>query len=331
MALAFASCAYDPYYSSGGGYYGASYGDGYGYGGSNFTTSFFVATGDPRWGYDPYCYSYYDYQRRCYYDPYLNGYYPMGFRPAVVFGVPHPYGWRPGRGYISPPHNVNYGIAVNYRDRESAYRNSNYGWSHQVRTQPAASGYAARNNSYPQSNQSAYSGNYARTQPAASGYAARNNSYPQSNQSAYSGNYARTYGQGRSPGPSGNYARTNEPSRPDGRGGNYGRTYEQGRAAASASPSSSNYVPSRQAAGNSQPQNEPRHGYPQGRTPGTRESSSSQPAAGYSRPAADSPQRQFQQQSRQPQPQPARQPQPQPQPSRGDGDPKHRRDAGAAQ
>lgn len=130
-ALAFTSCAYDPYYSSVGGSYSSGYGDGYGYGGSNFSTSVFVSTGNPRWGYDPYCYSYYDYSRRCYYDPYLNGYYPVGYRPPIVYGVPHPYGYR--HGYCPAPRYVHYGTVPNYRNREYAYRNSNYGWAKQVR------------------------------------------------------------------------------------------------------------------------------------------------------------------------------------------------------
>jgi hypothetical protein len=133
-ALAFTSCTYDPYYSSAGGSYG--YGEGYGYGGSNFSTSLFISTGDPRWGYDPYTYCYYDYYRRSYYDPYLYGYYPIGYRPVVVYGVPHPYGWRPGHGYCPPPRGVRNVTVVNYRDRESAYRNSNYNWARQVRRQP---------------------------------------------------------------------------------------------------------------------------------------------------------------------------------------------------
>ena len=136
-AFAFSSCAYDPYYSSVGGSYSSGYGEGYGYGGSNFSTSLFVTTGDPRWGYDPYCYSYYDYRSRRYYDPYLNGYYPIGYRPPIVYGAPHPHGWRPGRGYCPPPRTVRNITVVNYRDRESAYRNSNYSWSRQVRQQPA--------------------------------------------------------------------------------------------------------------------------------------------------------------------------------------------------
>ncbi len=62
------SCTYDPYYSGSsvsGSYASSGYGYGYGYGGSSFTTSVFVGTGNPRWGYDPYTYAYYDYHRRC--------------------------------------------------------------------------------------------------------------------------------------------------------------------------------------------------------------------------------------------------------------------------
>jgi hypothetical protein len=132
-SLAFSSCAYDPYYSSVGGSYSSGYGDGYGYGGSNFSTSLFVNTGDPRWGYDPYSYSYYDYRSRRYYDPYLYGYYPIGYRPPIVYGVPHPYGWRPGSGYCPPPRTVRNVTVVNYRDRERAYRNTNHSWANQVR------------------------------------------------------------------------------------------------------------------------------------------------------------------------------------------------------
>jgi hypothetical protein len=137
-ALAFTSCAYDPSYSSVGGSYSTGYGDGYGYGSSNFSTSVFVATGSPRWGYDPYRYSYYDYSRRSYYDPYLNGYYPVGYLPPIIYGVPHPYGYR--RGYCPPPSYVRYNTVPNYRNREYAYRNSNYGWAKQVRQQPVTRG-----------------------------------------------------------------------------------------------------------------------------------------------------------------------------------------------
>jgi hypothetical protein len=134
-ALVLSSCVYDPYYSSAGGSYSSGYGDGYGYGGSNFSTSLFVSTGNSRWGYDPHCYSYYDYNRRCYYDPYLNGYYPVGYRPPVVYGVPHPHGY--GGGYCPPPRYYSNVTVVNYRNREAAYRNTNYGWANQVRQQPS--------------------------------------------------------------------------------------------------------------------------------------------------------------------------------------------------
>lgn len=128
-AIGFSSCAYDPYYGSttvGGsytsGYGGDYYGNGYG-GGS---TSVFIATGNPRWGYDPSCYSYYDYTRRSYYDPYLNGYYPVGYRPAIVYGASHPYGWSPGSRYCRPPGYVSNVTITNYRNRESIYRERGY-------------------------------------------------------------------------------------------------------------------------------------------------------------------------------------------------------------
>ncbi len=134
-ALVFSSCAYDPYYSSASTSVGASYSSGGGgYGGSS--TSLFVSTGDPRWGYDPYSHSYYDYSRRSYYDPYLYGYYPVGYRPPVVYGAPHPHGWHSGRGYCPPPSRYRDVRLSNYRDRESSYRDSGYGWARQVRRNP---------------------------------------------------------------------------------------------------------------------------------------------------------------------------------------------------
>jgi hypothetical protein len=139
VSLAVSSCAYDPYYSSIGGSYSSGFGDGYGYGGSNFSTSLFVSTGDSRWGYDPYTYCYYDYRSRRYYDPYLYGYYPVGYRPYALYGVPHPHGWRQGSRYCPPPRTVRNVTVVNYRNRESAYRNSDYSWARQVRQQPVRS------------------------------------------------------------------------------------------------------------------------------------------------------------------------------------------------
>ncbi|MEO5713209.1 MAG: hypothetical protein ABIT37_06945 [Luteolibacter sp.] len=196
-SLGFSSCAYDPYYgsstvggsySSGGGYsvggsYSSGYGDGYGYGGSNFNTSVFVSTGNPQWGYDPYCYSYYDYSRRCYYDPYLNGYYPIGYRPAVVYGVPHPYGWS-GHGYCPPPRHVSNVTVVNYRNRESAYHNTNYGWAKQVRQQAPSSNRAQQQR--PNQSQQNYNRPTNGSRPqASSGY--QNQSRPQASQPSRSG------------------------------------------------------------------------------------------------------------------------------------------------
>ncbi|MES2476086.1 MAG: hypothetical protein V4640_09910 [Verrucomicrobiota bacterium] len=141
-SLVLSSCYYDPNYAttSVGASYSSGYGQGYGYGGSGFSTSVFVSTGDPQWGYDPYCYSYYDYRRRAYYDPYLNGYYPIGYRPPVVYGVPHPYGWRRGGGYIRPPVRVSNVTINNYQNRADRYRGTSYGWAKQVRQQPAGRG-----------------------------------------------------------------------------------------------------------------------------------------------------------------------------------------------
>ncbi len=164
--VAFSSCAYDPYYTSVGGSYSTGYGDGYGYGGSSFNTSVFVGTGNPRWGYDPYSYSYYDYSRRAYYDPYLNGYYPVGYRPRAVYGASHPHGWRPGSGYCRPPSRVTNVRIHDYRNRESAYRNSGYissGRSYGQR--PVHGGYSGGN--YPSSGQgSSYPRNYQETRPS---------------------------------------------------------------------------------------------------------------------------------------------------------------------
>ena len=141
-SLALSSCYYDPNYTSTsvGASYSSGYGQGYGYGGSGFSTSVFVSTGDPQWGYDPYCYSYYDYRRRAYYDPYLNGYYPVGYRPPVVYGVPHPYGWRRGSGYIRPPVYVKNVRISNYQNRAQRYQGTSYGWAKQVRQQPVGRG-----------------------------------------------------------------------------------------------------------------------------------------------------------------------------------------------
>ncbi|MFM2197401.1 MAG: hypothetical protein RLZZ505_833 [Verrucomicrobiota bacterium] len=129
-ALAVSSCAYDPYYSSTS--YSGGYGSGYGYGGSNFSTSFFVSTGNPRWAYDPYAGCYYDYTRRCYYDPYLYGYYPVGYRPRYVVGAPHPHGWSRGRNYCPPPSRIRNHTIDNYDNRAQSYRSLGRDWSRNV-------------------------------------------------------------------------------------------------------------------------------------------------------------------------------------------------------
>lgn len=135
-ALAVSSCAYDPYYSGASYSSGGEYGSGYGYGGSSFSTSFFVGTGSPRWGYDPYAGAYYDYNRRCYYDPYLYGYYPVGYRPRYVYGSPHPHGWRTGGSYIAPPTTIRIYNLTNYENRTSRYQSLGRDWSRNVRTAP---------------------------------------------------------------------------------------------------------------------------------------------------------------------------------------------------
>jgi hypothetical protein len=144
-ALAFSSCAYDPYYSAS---YGGGYGDGYGYGSSGFSTSVFVRTGSSRWAYDPYAGAYYDYTRRAYYDPYLYGYYPVGYRPRYVYGSPHPHGWRKGSGYCPPPSKIRSYNLKNYHDRGERYRSLGRSWSDNVRVNASGrdqrSGYGDR-------------------------------------------------------------------------------------------------------------------------------------------------------------------------------------------
>ena len=129
-ALAVSSCAYDPYYSQAS--YSGGYGSGYGYGGSNFSTSFFVSTGNPRWAYDPYAGCYFDHTRRAYYDPYLYGYYPVGYRPRYVVGAPHPHGWSRGGSYCPPPSRIRNHTIVNYSSRAQSYRTLGRDWSRNV-------------------------------------------------------------------------------------------------------------------------------------------------------------------------------------------------------
>lgn len=128
--FAASSCAYDPYYS--GASYSGSYGQGYGYGSSGFSTSVFVSTGNPRWGYDPYAGCYYDYTRRSYYDPHLYGYYPVGYRPRYVYGAPHPGGWTRGRSYCPPPSRIHNHTLNNYDHRAESYRSLGRDWSRNV-------------------------------------------------------------------------------------------------------------------------------------------------------------------------------------------------------
>lgn len=150
-ALAFSSCAYDPYYSSTS--YSAGYGHGYGYGSSSFSTSVFVGTGNPRWGYDPFAGCYYDYTRRAYYDPHLYGYYPVGYRPRYVVGAPHPGGWVRGRSYCPPPSRIRSQTLTNYGNRIHSYRSLGMDWSRNVSvTAPAnthSPGFGSRDSRQP--------------------------------------------------------------------------------------------------------------------------------------------------------------------------------------
>lgn len=131
--LLVSSCAYDPYYDGG-----------YGYSGGSYSSSVFISTGDSRWGYDPSCNSYYDYTRRAYYDPFLYGYYPVGYRPPIVYGMPHPHGWRPGMRHCPPPSRVRSYNLSNYRDREGAYRRGNFSWAREVRQRDQGSNFNPR-------------------------------------------------------------------------------------------------------------------------------------------------------------------------------------------
>lgn len=132
-AIALSSCVYDSgYYGPPAGNYRGSLSTTYSSSGYS-STSLFISTGNPRWGYDPHCHSYFDYTTRCYYDPYLNGYYPYGYRPPVIVGVPHPYGWRPGHRSCPPPrHYRNYKLR-NHEHRDLAYRKLDHSWAKNVR------------------------------------------------------------------------------------------------------------------------------------------------------------------------------------------------------
>ncbi len=147
-ALAVSSCAYDPYFS--GTSYSVGFGQGFGYGGSNFSTSYFVTTGDPRWAYDPYAACYYDFNRRAYYDPHIYGYYPIGYRPRYVVGAPHPFGWSRSSNFCPPPSRIRNYTIDNYTDRAQCYRSLGRDWSRNVSvsapTYQSRPGYAGREN-----------------------------------------------------------------------------------------------------------------------------------------------------------------------------------------
>lgn len=104
----------------------------FGYSRSKVNTSVFISTGDPRWGYDPYCYSYYDYNRRCYYDPYRNAYYPVGCRPTIRVGASHPHGWHPGRAICPPPRRVCDTYLSGYNDRHETNIHAGFSWSKHI-------------------------------------------------------------------------------------------------------------------------------------------------------------------------------------------------------
>ncbi|MGA0900371.1 MAG: hypothetical protein ACO3SO_08200 [Luteolibacter sp.] len=112
------SCTYDPYYSS-----VTSYGSNGG-----ISSSVFIRTSNSRWAYDPQCRSYFDYTRQCYYDPWLHGYYPRGYRPPIIVGVPHPHGWRPGRSVCPPPVHVRTHTIGNHHNRYHHYKKLNHSW-----------------------------------------------------------------------------------------------------------------------------------------------------------------------------------------------------------
>jgi hypothetical protein len=149
-AVAIPSCAYQPQYSNSS--YSSGYG--YGYGSRNFTTTHFVRTNNTRWGYDPYARCYYDYSRRCYYDPYLSGYYPVGYRPAYVYGTPHPHGWRTGRNCISPPSHFHDHRLDNYQNRSERYRSLNNDWSRNIQSTSSSRSHDSNRDRYPSHDQS---------------------------------------------------------------------------------------------------------------------------------------------------------------------------------
>lgn len=205
-ALASTSCYYDPTVYGSTGYvadapsppprYSYGFGAGYGYGHPGFSTSFFVSTGDSRWGYDPYSYAYYDYVSHRYYDPYLCGYYPYGYRPRMIYGVPHVHGYR--HGYAPPPRVINNHVIVGYRDRVGAYRQSgqvwgrNAGWDHGranvIGSRPSRYDAPSRQvfGSRPSSQATIIQGNRAPSRNMTSPYGGKTNRYQQSPPRRYS-------------------------------------------------------------------------------------------------------------------------------------------------
>ena len=98
------------------------------------SSSVFIRTSSSRWGYDPHCRSYYDYTRQCYYDPWLRGYYPRGYRPPVIVGIPHPHGWRSGQRTCPPPVHVRSHTIRDHHRRYDHYRRLNHSWCRDLRT-----------------------------------------------------------------------------------------------------------------------------------------------------------------------------------------------------
>lgn len=246
-ALAVSSCAYDPYYS-GGSYstVGGGFGDGYGYGGSSFSTSFFVSTGNPRWGYDPYAGAYYDYTRRCYYDPYLYGYYPRGYRPRYVHGAPHPHGWSRGRNRIAPPSRIRSHNLNNYHNRGERYRGLGRDWSRNVRVNAPGSNRGRNSAGSRGDRRPGYSdrdsnrgGAFGNNRVPNRGNNIGNNRVPNRGSGAQSGrvpNRGSGFDSGRVPNRGGSFGNSNrnpnvrpQPSGDRGRGSNPGATTRPGR------------------------------------------------------------------------------------------------------
>ncbi len=122
------SCYYSPYDDYG-------YSSSYGFSGGGSTA--FIYTSSDRWLYDPVVRCCYALRRSCYYDPWVGGYYPQGYCPQPVRGVPHPYGWN-GRGACPLPRNVSSRHLSRNYDRLAHYRDRNYGWAANAHTHQVA-------------------------------------------------------------------------------------------------------------------------------------------------------------------------------------------------